>query len=96
MYNKSCYILVLIASSQWYQVHSSLLSGATLFVGGKSPIVTTSYAQFQGKDDDITGTSNYLGIPYASAPRFDHSVIADQPVSGILGRPPYFFVYDVY
>lgn len=40
---------------------TQIVTGATLFVGDASPIVSTSYAQFQGKNDDNTGTSNYLG-----------------------------------
>lgn len=40
---------------------TQIVTGATLFVGDSTPIVNTSYAQFQGKNDDRTGTSNYLG-----------------------------------
>lgn len=40
---------------------TQIVTGATLFVGGSSPVVKTSYAQFQGRNDDNTGTSNYLG-----------------------------------
>lgn len=40
---------------------AEVISGATFLLGGKSPIVETSYARFQGKDDILTRTSNYLG-----------------------------------
>ncbi|KXH32332.1 sterol esterase carbohydrate esterase family CE10 [Colletotrichum simmondsii] len=62
---------------------TQIVTGATLFVGDSTPIVSTSYAQFQGKNDDRTGTSNYLGIPYATAARFNHSVLAETVVSGV-------------
>lgn len=42
-------------------VAGDVISATTLFVGGDSPIVETSYAKFQGRDDTLTSTSNYLG-----------------------------------
>ena len=60
---------------------AQLLGG--LLNGGPSPIVKTSYASFQGKQDIVTGTSNYLGIPYAHAPRFDHARLFNDQLSGV-------------
>lgn len=80
--------LVVLATALQLCQAQNILSGASLFIGGKSPVISTSYGQFQGKNDDRTGTSNYLGVPYASAPRFDHSVVADQPFSGVQGKRP--------
>lgn len=40
---------------------TGLLSGATLFAGGASPIVTAPAGSFQGRDDARTQSSNYLG-----------------------------------
>ncbi|SMQ51504.1 unnamed protein product [Zymoseptoria tritici ST99CH_1A5] len=59
------------------------LTTAQLFVGGSSPIVDTGYARFQGRRDEVTKTDNYLGIPYAHAPRFDHARIFDDQLSGV-------------
>jgi carboxylesterase type B len=59
------------------------LASAQLFVGGKAPIVETSYAQFQGKQDALTRTNNYLGIPYAHAPRFDHARLFNDTLEGV-------------
>lgn len=59
------------------------LASAQLFVGGASPIVETSYARFQGRQDELTGTNNYLGIPYAHAPRFDHARLFDDQLEGV-------------
>jgi carboxylesterase type B len=56
---------------------------AQLFVGGSSPIVDTGYARFQGRQDDITKTDNYLGIPYAHAPRFDHARVFNDKLEGV-------------
>lgn len=39
----------------------SFVSASTLWSGGSSPIVNTTYASFQGKEDDRTKTSNYIG-----------------------------------
>jgi len=78
--------VVLLATCLQLCQAQNILSGATLFVGGKSPVITTSYGKFQGKNDDPTRTSNYLGISYASAPRFDHSVINDRPFAEIQGK----------
>lgn len=66
-----------------------ITSGTKLFIGGKSPVVTTRYGQFQGRGDILTRTSNYLGIPYASAPRFDHSIVASTPFSEIFDASEY-------
>ena len=41
-----------------------LVSGATLLTGGPAPIVDLGFAQFKGKTDDGTRTSNYLGKFY--------------------------------
>ncbi|KAF7193480.1 putative secreted lipase [Pseudocercospora fuligena] len=60
-----------------------LLSASTLYTGGPSPIVNLGWAQFQGKNDELTGTSNYLGIRYAVAPRFDHAQLFNGPLEGI-------------
>lgn len=61
----------------------AVLTSAQLFVGGKAPIVETSYAQFEGRQDEITGTNNYLGIPYAHAPRFDHAQLFNDKLEGV-------------
>lgn len=47
---------------------SNPISGATLFTGPAAPIVDLGYAQYQGKQDARTQTSNYLGLKYANAP----------------------------
>lgn len=39
----------------------NLLSAATLFTGPATPVVDTGYARFQGKQDQVTQSSNYLG-----------------------------------
>lgn len=62
---------------------------AQLFVGGLAPIVNTSYASFQGRQDDITGTNNYLGITYAKAPRFDHAQLFNDTLPGIQNATQY-------
>ena len=80
------YLAILVAGLQLCQAARNPLSGATLFLGGKSPIVNTGYTQYQGKNDDVTETSNYLGVPYASAPRFDHSVVHEIKQSGVQGE----------
>lgn len=61
----------------------SFLSASTLFIGGPSPIVDTGWARFQGKNDDRTYSSNYLGIRYATARRFDHARLFNSPLPGI-------------
>ncbi|KAI5359782.1 putative carboxylesterase, type B, carboxylesterase type B, active, alpha/Beta hydrolase [Septoria linicola] len=58
-----------------------LLGG--LIPSGEAPIVETSYARFQGKNDLVTSTSNYLGIPYARAPRFDHAQLFNETLEGV-------------
>lgn len=68
--------LVGVASAQ-------LLSGLLPLPAGKAPIVETSYARFEGKRDAITGTYNYLGIPYAKAPRFDHAQLFNDTLEGV-------------
>jgi len=42
-----------------------VVSAATLFTGPASPIVDLGYGNFQGKDDNVTDTHNYLGKTYA-------------------------------
>lgn len=59
------------------------LASAQLFVGGSAPIVETSYARFQGRQDGLTGTNNYLGIPYAHAPRFDHARLFNDKLADV-------------
>lgn len=63
------------AASQQAKNPFNIISGATLFTGPASPIVDLGYAKYQGKDDAGTQTSNYLGVKYANAPRFDHSTV---------------------
>jgi acetylcholinesterase len=58
-----------------------LLGG--LIPSGEAPTVETSYARFQGKNDLVTSTSNYLGIPYARAPRFDHAQLFNETLEGV-------------
>ncbi|OAA42043.1 sterol esterase carbohydrate esterase family CE10 [Beauveria brongniartii RCEF 3172] len=62
---------------------STLFSAAKLFSGEPSPIVNLSYAQYRGVQDDKTNTSNYLGIPYAKASRFDHSQLFEQKLGDV-------------
>ncbi|OBR12533.1 Carboxylic ester hydrolase [Colletotrichum higginsianum IMI 349063] len=76
-------LAVLVSALGLCHATTQIVTGASLFVGDSSPIVNTSYARFQGKNDNRTGTSNYLGIPYATAARFSHSVLADTAVSGV-------------
>lgn len=66
---------------------AQLLGG--LIPSGKAPIVETSYARFQGKNDLVTDTSNYLGIPYAKAPRFDHAQLFNDKLSGVQDATQY-------
>lgn len=63
------------AASQKSNNPFNLISSATLFTGPASPIIDLGYAKYRGKDDALTQTSNYLGVKYANAPRFDHSTI---------------------
>ncbi|RDW60637.1 carboxylic ester hydrolase-37 [Coleophoma cylindrospora] len=76
------YLPVIAAALQLCNAQFSI-SGADLFIGGSTPIVDTGYAKFQGKQDLLTQSDNYLGITYASAPRFDHSILANQTLRGI-------------
>lgn len=43
-----------------------LVSGSTLLTGGPAPIIDLGFAQFKGKNDDRTQTSNYLGKFYSA------------------------------
>ena len=54
---------------------ANLISAATLFTGPAAPIVDLGYAKYQGKQDSLTKTSNYLGLKYANAP-YGISIIA--------------------
>jgi carboxylesterase type B len=65
----------------------NVLSGATLFTGPASPIIDLGYASYRGKDDSLTRTSNYLGMKYANAPRYDHATVFDGPVASSSGQP---------
>ncbi|KAL5332203.1 Alpha/Beta hydrolase protein [Aspergillus crustosus] len=60
-----------------------IVSAARKFTGGPAPVVELDYGKFRGVGDDITGTYNYLGIPYAHAPRFDLSTPITHPLAGI-------------
>ena len=67
-------------------VLASLASGQLLgglIPSGQAPIIETPYARFQGKNDLVTSTSNYLGIPYARAPRFDHAQLFNETLEGV-------------
>lgn len=69
----------------------NFVSAATLFTGPASPIIDLGYARYQGKDDAVTETSNYLGVKYANAPRFDHSIVFKGPVynATVIGASEY-------
>jgi hypothetical protein len=76
-------LLTLFASLAFAQQDNpfNVLSGATLFTGPASPIIDLGYASYRGKDDSLTQTSNYLGMKYANAPRYDHAIVFDGPVA---------------
>jgi hypothetical protein len=57
-------------------VSSGFISAATLFTGPDAPVVDLGYARYRGKQDNLTHTSNYLGVPYAKASRFDHAQVS--------------------
>lgn len=54
---------------------ANLISAATLFTGPAAPIIDLGYAKYQGKQDSLTKTSNYLGLKYANAP-YGNSIVA--------------------
>lgn len=62
-------LLIVLAT----RASASLFSAAKLFVGGAAAPVQLDYVHLDGIKDDGTQTNNYLGIPYAKAPRFDHA-----------------------
>ncbi|KAK2768456.1 hypothetical protein FQN54_000311 [Arachnomyces sp. PD_36] len=80
-------VLLLLWSADNAAAADSLLgdivSAVREFTGGPAPVVDLDYGKFQGVEDDITGTYNYLGIPYANAPRFALSTPITEPLPGI-------------
>ncbi|KAL5335517.1 Alpha/Beta hydrolase protein [Aspergillus crustosus] len=47
------------------------------------PKVTLDYGTFKGVADTITGSDNYLGIPFGVAPRFDHPYLVNETLEGV-------------
>jgi hypothetical protein len=65
----SSVLLLVLSAGTATAANPQLVSAATLFTGPASPNVDLGYGKFQGKDDSVTGTHNYLGkttLTYAS------------------------------
>lgn len=75
-------VLGSLAAAQQPKNPFNLISAATLFTGPAAPVIDLGYAKYRGKQDALTDTSNYLGLKYAEAPRFDHSVIYHGETNG--------------
>jgi hypothetical protein len=57
----SSVLLLALSAGTVRAASPQVVSAATLFTGPASPIVDLGYAKFQGKDDNVTNTHNYLG-----------------------------------
>ncbi|PHH66126.1 hypothetical protein CDD81_189 [Ophiocordyceps australis] len=87
-YITACAGLSSIVSAQQNRGNESS-SANPFFTGGDAPIVDLGHAKYRGIRDELTQTSNYLGIPYIKAQRFDHGRLYNDPLDGIQSAMDY-------
>jgi hypothetical protein len=81
-------LLLALSAGTVTAANSQLVSAATLFTSPASPIVDLGYGKFQGKDDSVTGTHNYLGkISTLNLPPTQTLLLTSSPVAQVCLLP---------